>query len=286
MQPEPPICWLFSMTRSGSSVSAYAAAHALGACVLDEPLGPWDRTGPPYGYPALQKEVQRSFAAAKGQIDQRVAGQLRTLCHRMAHRAPAGVGPVVVKLPHLQITPEAFEQHFPDWRAAWLIRNPLRRLNSLYTRRWNHFTYDHHDLEAAREYARRWIAAPPEQRLVYEQLQRNPHAFFRSLFRAWGLPASDERVQLACEYRAAHYHESSAQLHHARRPTGVLSDHRRHVPLEAARLYLGDPLIAALFDRLGWDSNPATYSEEADDQPPEPLDERIRQPPVGEPSLR
>lgn len=240
----------------------------------------------PYGYPESHRRVQQLFAKSGGVVDAAVASELRDLCEQMVHRSPGGGTGVVVKVPHLQMTPEQFRDHFPDWGSVWLIRNPLKRLNSLYTRRWNHFTYDQYDLEATREFIRRWLSVPASQRLVYEHLHLDPAGYFHRLFEGWGRDAGIDRARAACDYRDAHYHESSAELHHARSPSGVLSDHRRHVPLEAVECYLSDPLIRALFDRLGWDTNPATYSEEADGAVEEPLGERIRQPPVGEPALR
>ena len=53
----PRVVWLFSLARSGSSVAVYSAAAPWGHAVGDELLGPWDRTGEPYNYPAKQKDL-------------------------------------------------------------------------------------------------------------------------------------------------------------------------------------------------------------------------------------
>lgn len=268
---EPRVACIFSLTRMGSSVTAYAAGHAFDATVLDEPLGPWDRTGPPYNYPPLQNELRSAFNRARGQMNDEVAGLLRALADEMGPR-------VVLKLPHLQITPADLRAFFPDWGVVLLLRNPLKRLNSLYTRRWNHFTTPHADLETTREFLRRWLLEPAPQRVLYERLHADPAGFFRSIFRAWGWASDEARVGRAVRYRSEHYHESSATLHEGRSVTGVLSDHRRHVPMEVTLAYLNDPLIAAAFARCGWSRNPNDYSQAADD-----LAERIRRAPVPEP---
>ncbi|MEO0512865.1 MAG: hypothetical protein AAF108_08225 [Planctomycetota bacterium] len=278
-QAAPRVVCLCSLTRMGSSVTAYAAAHAVGATVLDEPLGPWDRTGPPYHYPAVQNDVRSAFNRSKGTLNAEVSGLLRTLAAEVGTR-------VVVKLPHLQVGPAELTEHLPDWPVVYLLRNPLKRLNSLYTRRWNHFTRPRFDLETTREFLRRWLDTPPPRRALFEDLQRDPRRFFAGLFEGWGWPSDAATAARAASYRAKNYHESSAEKHPGRSPSGVLSDHRRHVPLEAVRTYLNDPLIRACCVRLGWSTDPACYSEEnASDTSDVPADlaERIRREPVAEP---
>ncbi len=61
MPDHPPIAWLFSMIRSGSSIAAYAAAAPFRGIVADEIFGPWVRTGPHYKFPPEQQTVTELF---------------------------------------------------------------------------------------------------------------------------------------------------------------------------------------------------------------------------------
>jgi hypothetical protein len=66
MPDHPPIAWLFSMIRSGSSIAAYAAAAPFGGVVADEIFGPWVRTGPYYKFPPEQRTVTELFRTSGG----------------------------------------------------------------------------------------------------------------------------------------------------------------------------------------------------------------------------
>lgn len=258
MRGSPRTVWLFSLTRCGSSAAVYASAHALGWAVADEPFGPWDRTGPPYDYPASQTELHRGHLHAGEILSPMSSGMFDTLAREIAGRN--GAPGVIVKMPHLMIDPRDLARLRPDDRAAFLLRNPLARLNSLHTRGWQHTIYPPHDLETFKTFTARWLAAPRPHRLTFDQFQATPRRFFRKLWRAWGIGFTEEQVERAVAYRAGHYHESSAEQMPGRNPHRVLSEHRRAVPRQAVELYLRDPVIAALFDTANWDSRPETYA--------------------------
>lgn len=256
----PRVVWLFSLTRSGSSAAVYASAEALGWAVADEPFGPWDRTGPPYNYPAEQVELHRDHLASGERLNPSTAGAFERIATAIAatHNAPG----VIVKLPHDMIEPRDVANYRPDDRTAYLIRNPLARLNSLHTRGWQDTIQPPHDLERVRLFAHRVMLAPRAHRLRFEMLHEAPRRFFRRLWRAWGIEFTESHIEAAVQYRARHYHESSAQQQPGRNPHRVLSDHRRDVPADAVDLYLNDPVIAAAFDRAEWNTDPARYTRE------------------------
>ena len=68
------VVWIFSLPRSGSSVTAYAAAKPFGAVVADEVFGPWDRTGEPYNYPALQTQLVEAYHGSRCVLTPEVVG--------------------------------------------------------------------------------------------------------------------------------------------------------------------------------------------------------------------
>ncbi len=257
----PRVTWLFSMTRSGSSAAVYASAHALGWAVADEPFGPWDRTGPPYNYPPQQVELHRRHLAAGETLNTDTLALFEQLIDSIAKAANAPG--VIVKLPHDMIEPREIARFRPFDRSAYLIRNPLARLNSLYTRGWQETIQPPHDLERVRLFAHRVMRAPRSCRVRFEHLHEAPRRFFRRLWRAWDIDFTEDNVEAAVRYRAQHYHESSAEQQPGRNPHRVLSEHRRDVPAEAVELYLNDPVIAAAFARAEWDTSPARYTAPA-----------------------
>ncbi|MEM8758269.1 MAG: hypothetical protein AAGF47_10870 [Planctomycetota bacterium] len=251
------VAWLFSLARSGSSITAYAAAHAAGAAVADEVLGPWDRTVPPYSYPTAQAALARSFKVSRARLTGEIARDLAALLDELAHRA--GTDRVVSKHPHLRFTPDELTDRFPDHAAAWLIRNPLKRLASIHARGWTSIVRPNHDLEFFREYAERWLDTPEQQRLIFEDLRRDPAAYFAALFSAWEWPADDATIARAVAYQRSSYHGASGQIEPHRSASAGLSDTSRTAPREAVDLYLNDPFMQNLFQTCGWSLSRADY---------------------------
>ncbi|MGP1272212.1 MAG: hypothetical protein ACTS22_02645 [Phycisphaerales bacterium] len=254
----PPVVWLFSLTRSGSSAAVYASGHALGWTVADEPFGPWDRTGPPYAYPREQVELHRAHLAAGEILTAPTNALFETLANALALRDRARG--VIVKLPHDMVDPDDLRRFRPRDRAAYLLRNPLARLNSLYTRGWQSTIQPPHDIERVKTFLHRACRAPRTHSVTFDALQATPRRFFRSLWTAWDIPFDESQVEAAVRYRAQHYHESSASQLPGRNPHRVLSEHRQDVPPEAVALYLHDPVMRAAFDRWGWSTDPARYT--------------------------
>ncbi|MEL7483201.1 MAG: hypothetical protein AAFN41_02485 [Planctomycetota bacterium] len=254
------VVWLFSLTRSGSSAAVYASAHALGWTVADEPFGPWDRTGPPYNYPTEQVELHQMHLAAGERLNPTTNALFESITDQLAQRSDAAGA--IVKLPHDMIDPQDVAQLRPSDRAAYLIRNPLARLNSLHTRGWQDTIQPPHDIERVRLFLHRVMQASRSRRVRFEMLHAAPRRFFRRLWSAWDIGFTEEQVEAAVRYRAQHYHESSAEQQPGRNPHRVLSEHRRDVPREAVELYLSDPVIAAAFARAEWDTNTARYTSD------------------------
>jgi hypothetical protein len=236
----------------------YASAHALGWAVADEPFGPWDRTGPPYHYPPIQPELHRAHLLAGEVLTPEHSRMFDTLARDLMARKDAPG--VIVKMPHLMIHPGDVARLRPNDRAAFLLRHPLSRLNSLHTRGWASTIYPPHDLDRFKTFAGLWLRAPRPRRLMFDELTATPRRFFRKLWRAWGIDFDASQIERAVRYRAGHYHESSAHQMPGRNPHRVLSEHRRAVPAEAVELYLRDPLVASLFVRMGWDLDPLAYA--------------------------
>ena len=113
------VVWVFSLPRSGSSVTAYAAAAAFGVPVADEVFGPWDRTGTPYNYPRVQHELVRIYLEDRCYFTPRVLELAEELFEILGGR----VGRVVVKHPHLRPFPHNFREARPDDGAVWLLRS-------------------------------------------------------------------------------------------------------------------------------------------------------------------
>ncbi|MEM1071802.1 MAG: sulfotransferase [Planctomycetota bacterium] len=251
------VAWVFSLARSGSSITAYAAADALGAAVADEVLGPWDRTGPPYGYPKPQAALAEAFKASHAALTPDIASELDSLLRTIA--AEGCTDRVVCKHPHLRFTPEELAERFPDHAAVWLIRNPLKRLASIHARGWTSIIRPNHDLDFFREYAQRWLALPEERRLIFEHLASNPEAYFRNVLRAWGWPSDEAIIERAVGYQRAHYHGRSGEIEAERTHRRSLSDRSRTAPTEAVELYLRDPFMQDLFKICGWSLRKRDY---------------------------
>lgn len=249
--------WIFSLPRSGSSVTAYATAASGGAAVLDEPLGPWDRTGPPYNYPELQRRLMRAYHSHACVLTPEVA----RLTHELAGLVAGPSGRVVCKHPHLRPCPEEFRAAFPESRAAWVIRNPIHRLNSLFARGWTASLRPNFELEHFKAFARNWRSQ--EHRVVFEHLKTDPDLYFGAILRAWGWESGPEAVQRARAYTKENYHASSGVKDSQPLATGAPSEREWRLPEEALRTYLSDPFIRELAAECGWPTAPGAYRESA-----------------------
>ena len=247
------VYWIFSLPRSGSSVTAYAAAHALGCPVADEPLGPWDRTDEPYNYPPRQADLVKAHLAGQCMLEDPATIELaKEVLEQIAGDSES----LVVKHPHLRPPPEQFRRAFPDHRAVWLARNPLTRLNSLYARGWTDSLRPNYELDHYKAFAEHWAASPMP--LTFEHFRARPARFFARLFRAWGLPKSRERVERAVAYCQGHYHGSSKELED-RAPSAAPSEQSQSLPEEAVRMYLADPQILSMMRRNRWPRKARAY---------------------------
>lgn len=247
------VLWIFSLPRSGSSVTAYAAAHALGCPVADEPLGPWDRTGEPYNYPPSQAELVKAHLAGQCMLEDPATIDL---AKRVLREIADGSDTLVVKHPHLRPPPEQFRRAFPDHRAVWLARNPLTRLNSLYARGWTDALRPNFELDHYKSFASNWSASKTP--LTFELFRAKPDKFFKQLFKAWGLPRDSARVKAAVEYTTGHYHGSSKELED-RAPSSAPSEQSRSLPEQAVRMYLADPQIREMMKRNRWPRDASAY---------------------------
>ena len=202
------IGWVFSLIRSGSSATAYAAASAWGYPIADEAFGPWVRTGKVYAYPETQRDLVRAFKDASWTLSDEVV----ELANRLFAQLGAEAGGVVSKHPHLDFEPEDFRARFPDHGAVFLIRNPLHRLNSIHARGLLASLRPNHDIDHYKEFARRWLRQPAANRLVFDDLKRHPHAYYKQLFEAWNWDIEDSDVDKAATYSGANYHSSCKEI--------------------------------------------------------------------------
>ncbi len=249
--------WVFSLARSGSSITAYAAAAPWNAPVADEIMGPWVRTEPPYSFPPEQAELVRMFKQSGAVLTPEIAELTRSLLHILADRSSSSR--IVSKHPHLRFIPSELTEQFPDDRGVWLIRNPLRRLASIHARGWTSIVRPNHDLDFFREYAERWLSLPDSQTLVFESLRDDPHAYFAKLFNAFGWEATLGDVDAAVAYQQGNYHGNSGGVEPENKPSRTVSDSAKSVPEEAVDAYLSDPFMQDLFKRLGWSQKASKY---------------------------
>lgn len=248
------IVWLFSLARSGSSVSVYAAAAPFGHAVADEVMGPWDRTGEPYHYPKLQAELVRAYQAAERRLTPEVVQLAHEVHDQIAERTGSDV--VISKWPHLRPEPSEWRRAFPESPAVYLIRNPLHRLNSFYRRGWLDSSGPNFDLARFTQFARWWVEQ--SNRVSYDDLKRDPAAFFRRVWAAWGFAHDEGHVDQALSYMRSHYHDSSLKLSD-RSTDAVMSESGWALPAEAVRAYLDDPFVGPFMQEQGWSVDPADY---------------------------
>lgn len=249
--------WVFSLARSGSSITAYASAAPWNLPVADEIMGPWDRTEPPYSYPPEQAELVRMFKASHAALTPKVADLTRSILQKLADQS--GATRIVSKHPHLRFTPEELSERFPEDRGVWIIRNPLRRLASIHARGWTSIVRPNHDRDFFHEYAERWLSLPTSNTLVFESLKRDPHAYFAKIFDAWGWNATLGDIDRAVAYQQSKYHGNSGGVEPEHTPGKTVSDSAKNVPEEAVDLYLSDPFMRDLFKRLGWSLRASDY---------------------------
>ncbi len=252
MSGHAQVCWIFSLARCGSSILAYAAAEPWRVPVADEPFGPWDRTGEPYNYPPEQDRLRRLFWDSGEHLTPEVVA----LATRLFDLIAGDGGRVVSKHPHDMIRPDEFVRAFPEHRAVYLLRNPLRRLNSLHVRGWHKSIGPDHDLPRFKTVARRWLDHP--HRFTFEQFRADPAGVFRGIWDAWGWAYDESHVERALAYCSTHYHASSRQLG-TRDPSKPLSEKRFVLPPEIVEHYLRDPFIVEVMQQAGWSTDPAAY---------------------------
>jgi hypothetical protein len=262
--------WIFSLVRCGSSAAAYAAAAPWGLGVADEPFGPWDRTGPPHEMPAVQRDLVRAFAAVGHTLSAEVVGLAGELFRLLAERDTAGSGRVICKCPHLLFDDQTFRSWFADTpgmlhRAVSLIRNPIGRLNSVYTRGWEALINDPFELEVYRTFAQRWSRAG--SRVRFDELRRDPPGFFAELYRGFEFGAGPAEIEEAVRYAEGHYHGSSGQIEPS--ATSVLrSEAGWAVPVEVIEAYLADDQLRDFMAGQGWPVGRRSYVD--------PLARRLR----------
>lgn len=286
MPDHPPIAWLFSMIRSGSSIAAYAAAAPFGGVVADEIFGPWVRTGPHYKFPPEQQTVTERFRTSAGVITPEIARAADTVFDKLARgeagipvcapghghlltNVPEGGRPIVVKMPHDHPAPAEVARIWPRHPHAFLLRNPIDRLSSIILRgmlpegssggpgtsitaNW--------DLPQLQQFCRRWLDARDQGKaLVYDDIRRDPPAFFRALFAAWNWPADSDTIAAAVAYTASNYHAMSIQKDTGADTARPASVQKRVAPRAAIELYLSDTTVVTAMRAAGWPTEPGAY---------------------------
>lgn len=250
------IGWLFSMARSGTSIACYGAASPWGHPVCDEPFGPWDRTIEPFNHPLVQVRLMETFAAEGHQFTSKV----EPLATRLFNQMGGVTGSLICKVPHQHPHPSELERFYKRVPRVLLIRNPLHRLNSFHARGWKSDSREHHDVDRYRAFAERWLAEPPERRLVYDDIRDDPEGFFRTIYEAWGWQYDEDDVRTAAAYSRSHYHHRSKRVDAKADPTRVVSESRSALPPEAIDAYLGDPFFVDFMTERGWSTNPDDYA--------------------------
>jgi hypothetical protein len=288
MPDHPPIAWLFSMIRSGSSIAAYAAAAPFGGVVADEIFGPWVRTGPYYKFPPEQRTVTELFRTSAGVITPEIARAANVVFEKLARGeagipvcapgredllegVPQGGRPIVVKMPHDHPAPAEVARVWPDQRHVFVLRNPVDRLSSIIGRGMlaegssggpgTCITADW-DLAQLRQFCARWLRARETGcALVYDDLRRNPEAFFGGMYRAWGWDFDHRTIEDAKAYARSNYHAMSIQREQGADTERPLSTRKRMAPIAAIELYLSDSTILTAMREAGWPTEPGAYLE-------------------------
>lgn len=255
--------WIFSLVRSGSSAASYGAAAPWGLPVADEIFGPWDRTGEPYNMPPKQAELVRAFQAVGHVLTSDVVGLAGEVLEDLAQRDPTGEGRVVCKCPHLMFTPKDFATWFGateafEHRAAYLIRNPVRRVNSCYARGWESFLNDPFELDVYRTFMRRWQGAMA--RLRFEDMRENPEDFFRDLYTGWGWAHDDDDLSRAAGYVRTKYHDASGDVRESSEAPVPVSETTWATPAAVLDAYLYDDEVCTFMHEQGWPTSRRAYA--------------------------
>lgn len=252
--------WIFSLVRSGSSATAYACAAPWKLAVADEPFGPWDRTAPPYHLPPIQRDLVRAFAAMGHTLSAEVVGMANELFRTIAQRGDGAR--VVCKCPHLLFEPAEFDTWFGGQSGEvthgqiGLIRNPLHRVNSAYSRGWERLLNDPYELEVYRVFLRRWKRM--QHRIRFDQITADPVSAFGEIHRALGFGGNADDAKASAAYLASHYHASSAEVS-GERPNKPRSESAWAAPHEVADVYLADDEIEAFMREQGWPTRRSAY---------------------------
>jgi hypothetical protein len=244
--------WIIALPRFGSSPTAYAAAAPWDFPVADEIFGPADRTDAPYYYPPEQVDLIRLSRGGLMMSDN-VASLANTVLQKIARDAQF----VVCKSPHLNPTPEEIARFFPHHRTVMLMRNPLHRVNS-YLLRGTPFLdkFGPYEIEFFKIYARLWLNFP--NRVLYDDLKRDPRRYFLKIYEGWGVECMDEDISKAIAYQKNHYHDFCVEETDDD-PESVRSETELRLPDEAIEIYLNDPFTNDLMRQMGWSVNPQDY---------------------------
>ncbi|MCA9278528.1 MAG: hypothetical protein H6815_07700 [Phycisphaeraceae bacterium] len=249
------VVWIFSLPRSGTSVTAYACAAPWNHAIADEVLGPWDRTGEPYNYPQLQRQLCAEYMSSGCRLTPNVV----SIANELFAMLDTGTGVVISKHPHLRPSPDEFRRAFPEHRAIWLMRNPLPRVNSLIARGWTRDLRPNFEIERFRDFARIWIRQP--ERMVFETMRKDRAAYFRSILTHWGLDFTEEHVRAAAGYTRSNYHANSKEQSEQSSAAPVSEKHW-HLPDHAVRMYHDDSEVRSYMKLCGYPTKPWRYRYE------------------------
>lgn len=230
------VVWIFSLPRSGTSVTAYACASPWNHAIADEVLGPWDRTGEPYNYPQLQRQLCAAYMSGGCRLTPDVV----SMANELFAMLDTGTGVVISKHPHVRPAPDEFRRAFPNHRAIWLMRNPLHRVNSLIARRWTRDLRPNFEIDRFREFARTWVSQP--ERVVFESMRNDRTAYFRGIFAHWNLDFTEDDVLAAAGYARSNYHANSKEQSEQSSSSPVSEKHW-HLPDHAIRMHHDDPEV-------------------------------------------
>ena len=252
--------WIFSLVRSGSSVTSYACAAPWKLAVADEPFGPWDRTGAPYNLPPIQRDLVRAFVAMGHTLSAEVVGMANEMFRILAERGEGGR--VVCKCPHLLFDLEDFDtwfggqSHDVTHRCLGLVRNPLHRVNSAYARGWEHVLNDPFEIEVYRTFLRRWNRMPNRFRL--DDVTGDAASTFQAMHKSLGFGGTAADAAASAAYLAETYHASSAEISDER-PTKPVSESGWAAPHEVADVYLADDEINGFMREQRWSTRRSAY---------------------------
>ena len=214
--------------------------------------------------PRRQAELARAFRAVGHTLTAEIVGLASDIIRELAERDQSGKGWVICKCPHLMFSPKDFQTWFGRsgtsgirHHPVYLLRNPLRRVNSCYARHWEHMLNDPYELWVYLTFLNRWREA--EFRVRFEDMLAEPGRFFRDLYDGWGLIASHDDVARAQEYLEQHYHDSSAEARPIESARTVLSESNWAAPREVLDVYLANEEILSLLEEQGWPTARRAY---------------------------